>query len=424
MKRATRSILWTAAILVAAPTCFAEPQTVALEHKPPRPKRNDDPFLTGAPFTFDQVLRLFGEDAIPLHRRQQAIQSRGVDFAWSSDKVDKLKAAGANTETLDLIKSRAKVAVVVPQAPPKPPPSGAVAIACAPAECDVILNGTPRGSTQGGTLELAQIPPGKLTIDFKKTGYIGTQSVVIVEADRTLPVSATLDPTHATQEALGADLFQKVVQAVGGADGVQQLSSTQASGSLSIWGTDGKAARWTLLMRNRPDRALFQARAGGGILHEVSFAGNEYRASKNLKGPDALELPTDLGFIRDYQLAALLTKLSDPQYKLLASHPLPAAGEEFSLYAEGASEKFSIALDSELRPQRVRITTATGVGSVLLIYGDYLKKEKAAYPKALQIKPDGRQQGIDVRFDTVELNPKLNDLDYKMKGKPLVKMED
>ena len=36
-------------------------------------------------------------------------------------------------------------------------------------------------------------------------------------------------------------------------------------------------------MRNRQDRALFQVRAGDGILHEVAFAGSEYKVSKRLK---------------------------------------------------------------------------------------------------------------------------------------------
>jgi hypothetical protein len=387
-------------------------------------KKTDDPFLTGPPFSFDQVLRLLGEDAIPLHRRQQAIRSRGVDFAWTQDKIDKLKATGASAETMEAIKSKAKMVAAAPTPPPKPPPTGGISITCAPAECDIIVKGSPHGATQSGAMELTQLAPGKWTIDFQKAGYVGTQSVVTVEADKMVPVAATLEPTRATQEGFGSALFGKAVEALGGVDGVRMLSSVQATGSATILTPDGKSVRWTLLMRNRTDRALFQARGGGGILHEVAFVGSEYRASKNLKGPDALELPTDFGFVRDYQIAALVTKLSDPQYKLWSLHPLPVAGEEFSLFAESATEKYAIALDNELRPQRIKITTATGVGSGLVIYGDYSKKDKASYPKTLQIKSDGRQQGIDVRFDTVDLSPSLNDLDYKLKGKPLMRLDN
>jgi len=46
---------------------------------------------------------------------------RGVDFSMSPDKIDKLKAAGASTETLELIKSKAKFVAAAPPPPPKPP---------------------------------------------------------------------------------------------------------------------------------------------------------------------------------------------------------------------------------------------------------------------------------------------------------------
>jgi hypothetical protein len=404
---------------------LAQSQTAAL--KPPsaaHARKADDPFMSGSAFSFDQVLRLLGEDAIPLHRRQQAIRSRGVDFSMTQDKIDKLKAAGASGETLDAIKSKAKMIAAAPTPPPKPPPTGGISITCAPVECDVMVKGSPHGATQGGTLELAQLTPGKWTINLQKTGYVPSESIVTVEADRIAPVSATLEPTRATQEGFGSALFGKIVEALGGVDGVRVFSSVQATGSATIMNADGKSVRWTVLMRNRTDRALFQARAGGGILHEVAFLGSEYRASKNLKGADALELPTDFGFVRDYQLAALITKLSDPQFKIWSPRPVPVAGEEFSLFAESGTEKYAIGVDSALRPQRIKITTATGVGSGLIIYGDYYKKEKVSYPKTLQIKSEGRQQGIDVRFDTVELSPNLNDLDYKLKGKPLMRLDD
>ncbi len=155
------------------------------------------------------------------------------------------------------------------------------------------------------------------------------------------------------------------------------------------------------------------------MLHEVAFAGTEYKVSKHVKGQDVQDLPTDFGLIRDYQLAALIQRLENPQFKMLANHNLPVAGDEFALVAEGGTEKISIGLDDNLRPQRVRIATATGVGSAIVTYSDYFLLEKASYPKTVQIKPEGWQQGIDVRFDKVEFSATLKDNDYKLKGKPL-----
>ncbi len=40
------------------------------------------------------------------------------------------------------------------------------------------------------------------------------------------------------------------------------------------------------------------------------------------------------------------------------------------------------------------------------------------------IKPEGQQQGIEVRFDKVELNPNLKDVDYRLRGKLLVELEN
>jgi hypothetical protein len=423
MKPANRSILLRAAFLAAVPVCFA-PRIVAEDPKPAsasHSKKTDDPFLTGAPLTFEQVLKLAAQDAIPLHRRKEAILNRGVDFSLTSDLADQLKAAGASEEILKAVRSKAKPLVAIaPPPPPKKDPMGTVQLTCAPAECDISLDGTAIGTTQDGRLELKK-RPGKLVIDFNAKGYIGRQSTLMVEADRTIPVSMSLEPTRVTLEAFGADLLKKVVQAVAGDDGLRELTTVQATGSLTVWSTAGSSVRWTLLMRNNPDRALFQAKAGA-ILHEVAFTGSEFTASKNLKGQDALDLPTDLGFIRDYQVSAVLARVSGPQFKVVANHPVPAADEEYPLVAENGTEKISIGLDSNLRPQKVLIGTTTGVGAALISYSDYFKGEKAFFPKTILIKPEGSPHGIEVRFDTVDLSPKFNAADYKLRGKPLINL--
>jgi hypothetical protein len=406
--------------MTAIPFCLA-PRMVADDLKSTsasRSKKSDDPFLNGAPLTFEQLLKFAGQDAIPLHRRKEAILNRGIDFPLTSEQVDKLKAAGASEEILKAIRSKAKPQIVASlPPPPKKDPMGTVALACAPAECDISLDGTPIGTTLDGRLELKK-RPGKLVIDFSAKGYIGHQSTLMVEADRTIPVSMVLEPSRVTLEAFGANLLKKVVQSVAGDDGLRELTNVQATGSLTVWSKEGASVRWSLFMRNNPDRALFQAKAGA-ILHEVAFTGSEFTASKNLKGQDALDLPTDLGFIRDYQISAVLARVSAPQFKIVANHALPTPDEEYSLVAENGTEKISVGLDSDLRPQKVRITTATGVGSALISYSDYFKGEKACYPKTVQIKPDGAPHGIQVHFDNVDLSPKLNAADYKLRGKAL-----
>ncbi|HTB18205.1 MAG TPA: hypothetical protein VK708_08805 [Bryobacteraceae bacterium] len=421
MRSTIRSTVWSAVIgmaLAVVPGVHA-----ANDPKPAHAKKPADSFLTGDPFTLDQVLILLKQDAIPLRRRKEAIETRGISFALSSDTLAKLESAGASDDILDVIKSKAKPAAPAVVAAPKPVAKGMLSLTCAPAECQVSLNGTSIGPTAGGKLEVAGLTPGNWVVDFAKEGFAGHQSTVVVEPAKSALVSATLDPDRAAREAFGKQLFQKMVRALGGDDGLKTLGSVQAIGSTTLWGHDGTSVRWTLLMRNRTDRALFQARAGR-ILHEVMFEGSEFKASKNLKGDDALQLPTDFGMIRDNQLPALIARLQGPNFRLVSNHPDPVAGEDYSIVAESGTEKISIGLDADSRPQRIRIATDAGIGSALITYSDYIQNGNAFYPKTMLIKPDAQQQGIEVRFDKVELNPNLKDPDYKLRGKALVELEN
>jgi hypothetical protein len=416
MRHKILSCIWPVALMLAL-AGIPRAGNAASDPKPGHGKKAD-PFLTGDPFTLDQVLLLLKQDAIPMRRRKEAIENRGIAFALSSDTLSKLESAGASDEILDVIKGKAKPAAASP-AVAKALPKGSLNLTCAPAECQVSLNGTLIGPTSGGVLEATGLTPGSWVINFSKEGFAGNQSSVIVEAAKSTAVAVTLGPDPAAREAFGTHLFQKMAGAVGGPDGLKTLASVQAVGSTTLWGRDGKSVRWTLLMRNRADRGLFQAKSGR-LLHEVTFTGSEFKASKNLKGDEALELPTDFGLIRDYQLPALLARMQSSGFKLVADHPDPAPSDDFVLFAENGTEKISVVLDSNLRPERVKITTAAGLGSALITYSDYVQSGNAFYPKTMQIKPDNQQQGIEVRFDTVELNPNLTDPDYKLRGKPFV----
>ena len=82
-------------------------------------------------------------------------------------------------------------------------------LTCAPAECQISLNGTSIGPTAGGKLELAGLTPGNWVVDFSKEGFAGHQSTVVVESAKSATVTATLDPDRAAREAFGKQLFRK-----------------------------------------------------------------------------------------------------------------------------------------------------------------------------------------------------------------------
>jgi hypothetical protein len=414
MTRAIRLLLCLAALL--APVTVSR-LAAAPERKPAASARHSsDPFLSGEPFTLDQVLRLLKEDAIPSRRKKEALENRGVDFVVSSDTLAKLHAAGATDEIMEVIKEKAKTAAAsAPLPAPKPAPKGSLSVTCAPAECQISLNGTSIGSTVGGTLQASGLTPGTWVVDFTKAGYVGHQVTVGVEANKLAGASATLSPSPATLQAYGAHLLDKVLQAFGGDTGVKTLAYVEANGSTTVWDAQGHSVRWTLLMLSWPDRALFQVRSGK-LIHEVLFEGSEFKASKNLKGDEALALPTDFGTIRDHQLSVLLSQLQKPDFKVTANHSDPVPGEEFSLFAESGTEKISIGLSADFRPERVKIATDTGIGSALVTYSDYAQSGSSFYPKSMKVKPEGKEQGVEVHFDTVQLSPNLKDSDFKLKG--------
>src|SRR5260370_15996455 len=166
MKRICR--FWRTAVLLAAvPASFSVAQTVPRTQPAPR---HNDPFLSGAPFSFEQLQRLLGENAIPIRRRRDAVQARGVSFTPSPEQIEKLKAAGASDDMLKLIKSSIKSNVASLSAAPRA--LGGLALTCAPLECEITLNGAVLGSTQSGTMQLNEIAAGDLAIHLQKAGFI------------------------------------------------------------------------------------------------------------------------------------------------------------------------------------------------------------------------------------------------------------
>src|SRR5262249_10327457 len=147
---------WIAAIVLCFGMSLAAPQTVAAKSGH---RKAPDPFVSGAPLTVEQVLKLATQEAIPLRRRKEAIDNRGVDFILTSEVLNKLKAAGAPDEFIDAVRAKARPAPVVAVIP-KAPPTGGIVVNCAPVECEVAVNGTPRGATVSGVMELGAVPVG------------------------------------------------------------------------------------------------------------------------------------------------------------------------------------------------------------------------------------------------------------------------
>src|SRR5262249_26816091 len=133
-----RSIMSTQPIFRRAVVCLIgaflfAPAVTPLQKKQPTTKKQDT-FINGPPFTFEQVLGFIRQNAIPPRRQKEAIQNRGLDFTLSVEDFNKLKAAGASPEMLQLIFERAKpVPVKAPvKVTPPAPKVGDLDLTCAP----------------------------------------------------------------------------------------------------------------------------------------------------------------------------------------------------------------------------------------------------------------------------------------------------
>lgn len=367
-------------------------------------------------FTLDEIIRFvegIKKGIVSETRLRTLVMERGLDFSLPTADVEKLRASGASPELLEYLRQTARPLPIAKPAPPKPR-VGTLAISCAPAECEISLNGTSRGSTRQGKLELAGLPVGKLYIDYRKAGFVGIQGSAVIEADRTVSASAALEPERAIRERFGKQLFEKILAALGGEEGLKDASYFQAQGSAKSYAKDGKTSAWTLLMRLKsPDRTFYRV-VGGSITYEVSIIGPQYKSNEKLKGPIALELESDFRHLTDFQIASMIRRISTTKYTLLANRDTPVPGEDFFLQAESSADVFTIGLDADMRPQHVRFESASGLGSGLqVVYTDYVQKGKAYFPQTTQIRfPGAEQHGFEVKFDSIEVNPKLKDNDF------------
>ncbi len=373
--------------------------------------QSEDRFLTGRPFTLEDLRVAL---AVPEPRLRKAIENRGLDFVLRPGDLDALRAAGASDATLELVRLRARVAPPPPKEPPKPE-MGTLGITCEPAECDIAVNGAPKGSTASGKLDLTGLAPGQVTVEFRKEGYLTAQVLARVEPGRMTPAFARLEPDRATRAALGAKLYRRILESLGGEASLREARAFEAAGSADVFARDGKRSAWSLQGRVRlPDKAIFRIK-GGSISYDFAFAGAQYSSNSRLKGDEAQEIETLFRLFRAYQLPLLMERIAG--YKLLAERVLPVPGEDYYLLAEGGAEKITIALDRDSRPQFAKIETPSGLGSgEQILYSTYARRGGGMVPLVTHIRlTDADQHGLEVRLDEVNVNQNFTDRDFQIR---------
>jgi hypothetical protein len=305
---------------------------------------------------------------------------------------------------------------------------------CSPADCNIGIDGKPRGSTKDGTLEIRDLPPGQIVVDFEREGYIGQQKTTAILEGSDVSVEAALDPSEATKAQFGADLLAMTIQSLGGDAGLKDVASLSASGAAVVWNKDGQRSDWSLnTLLKLPDMALFDFE-GSGASFWLSVVGDKYKSGGDRKklgiidagGADrsrALEeggYNSSLRIFRDYQVSALVDRMRSKGFRLSAVSREADSRGEFHLKAVGDAEAYELTLGSEELPTRLAYESVLGLGSrTEILYSNYKDVGKGKFPSTVVIKlADSPHRGMEVRFENVAPASDLREKDFNGRIKP------
>lgn len=383
-------------------------------------KKTKDPVPPPPRFTFEGVLR--GVTAVVPARLAALIESRGIDFFPTQDQEKQLREAGASEALIELVE-RKGASFKPPPPPPKPAIAGTLTLSCAPAECNIDINGKPSGQTKGGIRRIEGWVIGtaqNITVDFKKEGYIGQQASIPLKAGAPAAKAVTLTPAPETQEKFGHDVLNSVLLKLGGKDGWRDAGMLKESGSASLFQTGGQRSEWSVeAALNAPASMAYLEIAGAGFKKWwISLKGSDSKTGGDGKikgGPIAIEMEKIVREYRDLQPVSLLTRIVLQKMTLASTSPGLDGTAEVTLKATGATESYTLTIEPNGLPARAEYASASGLGSGLtVVYGDYTNAGKAKVPKVLEIRfADQPQHGMQFHFETITSNPKLPDKEFR-----------
>ncbi|HVT91791.1 MAG TPA: hypothetical protein VHD76_03025 [Bryobacteraceae bacterium] len=375
-----------------------------------------DPFLTGPPWTFEEVLK-GAADLFPA-RLQAVIESRGVDFFPTQEQEKQLRDAGANEAVIELIERKGAAHKAAPK--PKPKLAGTLTLTCAPVECNIEINGKPAGSTAGGIKHVDGLvvgTPPSVAVDFKKDGYIGQQFVIPLKVGATASKSAILLPTEETQRRFGNDAVSALLTNLGGKEGWHDAGWLRANGSANLFQSGGQRSVWNVDARLKtPEAMAYLEIEGAGLKYWISLKGSDTKVggSGKLKGgPVAIEMEKIVRQYRDLQPVVLLAHIVNRKMTLTSATP-PGGDAEVTVKASGPTETYTLTIAPNGLLSRAVYESATGLGSgMTVVYGDYVGTRKAKLPKIMDIRfADQAQHGMEFRFESITSDPNLPDKEF------------
>ena len=326
--------------------------------------------------------------------------------------MDELRDKGATEPILKLI---AQIAPVRPK-------TGSLAVLCAPAECEINVNGQSDVSTVNGRFVKGDLPVGEVIVNFKKEGYFTDQRIVQVAVEPGPEVAVTLQPTNLTKTKNGNRLLALMLGALGVDSEAKNFPPLTSSGSITSY-AGGKQSTWNFYLKiGSPSLIEMTATSSAGSL---IYQCNGERCSEKKKGhfplvsskgiqPAAAEaLEVNLRAFAQYHLGPILLRLLSRSMRpsALTAEDKPEA--EQHLRAEFDDSVFNVTLGPDLLPNLLEYESKGGLGSGLkIIFGEYASIAGAekpknggflSYPKRTTIRlPDAEQHGLEVRLDNVE----------------------
>jgi hypothetical protein len=342
------------------------------------------------------------------------INKRGLDFVATSDNLGKLKDAGASGDLVDLI-------TLLKPPPPKPvvvtppkPVTGMLQLSCAPAECNIRIDGGPDRTTKNGRLVLEGLVYRQYLVDFRKEGYSSKTERITVAGETQPEIKVALEVAPETRAQWGHNLYRAALQAIGGGAELAELKTMSGAGAASSWDLSGVQSEWNI-------KATFSGGTYSYVLNNASSGTFSLSCQgetctqkgrgfgKKVNGPEAAALNTNLVQYNRFHLLAMLERISNENHRLLASGPPTPGAAEQHLIVDSRDETYDIALDGAFLPVTVSYRTKDGLAAAKVTYAQWATFEKTGskYPRHTSVAlPGEKQHGMQMRFDTLTASGK------------------
>jgi hypothetical protein len=380
-----------------------------------------DQIIVGLGKNVDHNKNTYSESTLIASIKQRTVCSRPT-----ASELGKIRSAGGSEKLIDAVEAASPAPLLSAPAPPCPQPEvvapkqGRLTVTCSLVDCNVFVNGTSIGTTTNRALSQA-IPEGPAAVSVTAQNYEPDRQQEIVEIKNSEPklINFKLTASRAALEEMGAKLFTQMIEALGGEDGLKASALVRGKGAFTSY-RDGKPTQWQIVaLMKLPDKARFIVGdfKGGRQSYEIVRTEGEMELIKTAKGVALDDLILALHQLQDYQLTDTLKRLRSPSFRITATELLPGRGQDVALAAQGGSERYLISLDTDRRPREIVLVSGGLDKGLRVLYSDYAHAGPAFYPKRMQVlRPDSTSNGIEVKFDTVELNPHdVGDADFVIK---------